>query len=74
MSAGRRDIDDVDEWIASPSLRVIYRWRRRYRLELEAGGLWSTEDVALPTNPGLLMDDTEETSSYFLNLGYMVDF
>ena len=58
----------------NPALRLIYRWRRRYRLEFEAGGHWSTQDVALPTNPGLSIDDTEETSAYFLNLGYMVDF
>ncbi|MDJ0926941.1 MAG: tetratricopeptide repeat protein [Gammaproteobacteria bacterium] len=64
---------DADQWIASPVLRLIYRWRRRYRLEFEAGGNWSTGELVPTTVPGLVVDD-EETSAYFLNLGYLVEF
>ncbi len=74
MSYRQRDTDGTDEWVASPMLRLIYQWRRRYRLEFEAGGHWSTSDVSLQPDPSFAIDDTEDTSAYFLNLGYMVDF
>lgn len=57
--------NDSTQWIAAPSLRVDYRWRKRYRLEAEAGGEWSTQD---------LPDNNEDSSSYFFNLGYRADF
>jgi tetratricopeptide (TPR) repeat protein len=57
--------NDSTQWIASPSLRIDYRWRRRYRFEVEGGGEWSTED---------LPNDSQDSSSYFFSLGYRVDF
>ena len=42
-----------------------YRWKRRMQFELEAGGQFATRDLA---------DDTEDTSSYFLSIGYRADF
>jgi hypothetical protein len=53
------------QWIGAPSLRVDYRWRRRYRFEIEGGGEWSTEN---------LPNDSQDSSSYFFSLGYRVDF
>jgi hypothetical protein len=55
------------QWIGAPSMRIDYRLSRRYRFELEAGGEWSTRD--LPDLP-----EDEDTSSYFINLGYRVNF
>ncbi len=57
--------NDSTQWIAAPSLRVDYRWRKRYRFELEGGGEWSSQELAT---------DTEDTSSYFVSLGYRADF
>lgn len=56
---------DSTQWIAAPSLRIDYRWRRRYRFEAEGGGEWSTED---------LPNDTQDSTSYFFSLGYRIDF
>ncbi|WP_165869113.1 SPOR domain-containing protein [Thiogranum longum] len=53
------------QWIAAPSMRIDYRWRKRYRFETEFGGEWSTQD---------LPNDTQDTSSFFFNLGYRADF
>ena len=57
--------NDSTQWIAAPSLRIDYRWRRRYRFEAEGGGEWSTQD---------LPNDTQDSSSYFFSLGYRADF
>jgi len=57
--------NDSTQWIAAPSLRVDYRWRKRYRFELEGGGEWSSQELAT---------DTEDTSSYFVSIGYRADF
>ena len=55
----------VDSWIASPSLRLLYRIGRRWRLDFEAGGQWI--DRKSPT-------DTGDRSSWFLYFGYRLDF
>jgi hypothetical protein len=62
-----------EEWIAAPSFRMILRWKRHYRLEFEMGGLWSTRKLDPIMNP-LAVDTTEDTSGYFVNLGYRADF
>lgn len=59
--------DGSTQWIGAPSIRVDYRLSRRYRFEVEAGGEWSTRD--LPDLP-----EDEDTSSYFINLGYRINF
>ncbi len=65
---------DTQQRIASPMLRVLYRWRRKYRIEFEIGGQWS--DRELP--PGIVSpldpDGSVESSAYYLQLGYWVDF
>jgi tetratricopeptide (TPR) repeat protein len=67
-------IDDTTQWILRPNLRLIYRWRGRFRLELEAGGLWSRRDIAAEAVSPLFPDDTEDSSAYYINGGYWVDF
>jgi hypothetical protein len=62
----------LDQWIASPMLRVIYRWGERHRFEAELGGEWSNRDLPSP-NP-LLVSVSEDSSSHFLNIGYWMEF
>jgi hypothetical protein len=63
----RRDIDrtDSEQWIATPSLRMLYRFARRYEIELEFGGEWSSQKT-----------DTEsfDYNSYFIYAGYRTNF
>ena len=61
--------------VVEPSLRMIYRWRKRYRLELEGGGLWSSRELpeALQSQP-VYPDDDERSTAYFFNLRWGVDF
>jgi hypothetical protein len=73
LSVRDNKLGGSEEWIAAPSLRMILRWRRRYRLELEMGGQWSNRKFDLVVNP-LVENTTEETQGYFLNLGYRADF
>ena len=61
-----RDNDDgTTQWIKAPSFRTEYRWRKRYRFEGEAGAEWSSQQ---------LDEDNNDTSSFFLSLGYRYDF
>ena len=57
--------NDSTQWIAAPSLRIDYRWRKRYRFEIEGGGEWSTQDLST---------ETQDSSSWFFSLGYRADF
>ena len=63
----RRDFfaDDSTQWIYSPRVRLQYRWRRKYTLELEAGGEFSDRQ---------LTETTDERTSYFMSLGYRFVF
>lgn len=56
---------DGDRFKIKPSFRMDYRWKRHIRFDLEAGGEWATEK---------LTDQTENTSGYFLRLGYRLDY
>jgi len=51
--------------ILFPSLRLLYRIGRRYRLDFEAGGQWIDRDS---------IDDTGDRTSWFLYFGYRADF
>jgi len=57
--------DNTDQWFVRPSLRMEYKWRRKTRFELEIGGEISNRE---------LTNDTSETTSYFISLGYRHDF
>jgi len=50
-----------------PSIRMDYYWKRRIRLEVEAGGEWADNKIS-----GL--DEKEKTRGYFWNIGYRADF
>ncbi len=59
-----RVIDDMQEWIVRPSVRLEYRLGRR-SLEMEAGGeLWRQDGV----------DTATDSSAYFMNMGYRLIF
>jgi hypothetical protein len=51
--------------ILFPSLRLLYRIGRRYRLDFEAGGQWVDRDS---------IDDIGDRTSWFLYFGYRADF
>jgi len=61
----KNENDDTDQWFVRPSFRMDYRWTKRTRFELELGGEWSSRE---------LNDDTSETRSYFIFMGYRHDF
>lgn len=53
------------QWVTSPSLKMEYRWRKQYGLDIQAGGEWSARE-----EPG----GYETRSSYFMSLGYKAKF
>jgi hypothetical protein len=55
----------TSQWIGAPSLRVFYNLARRYRLEIEAGGSWSNQE---------LQEGSLDYSSWFVYAGYRADF
>ena len=57
--------DGTDQITYRPSLRLDYRVKRRLRLEAEIGGEYSDRE---------LVDGTENSSSYYINMGYRADF
>jgi len=54
-----------EQWIAAPSLRLLYRFARRYQLDLEVGGEWSSQKID---------NDAIDYNSYFIYAGYRADF
>ncbi|HKJ22693.1 MAG TPA: SPOR domain-containing protein, partial [Gammaproteobacteria bacterium] len=57
--------DNSHELLLAPSLRVNYRILRVGQIEFEGGGLWSTLHVT---------GDTQNTTGYYVNAGYRLDF
>jgi hypothetical protein len=57
--------DSSIQWVTSPLVKMEYRWRKQYGIDIEAGGEWSTRK--LPT-------EDQVRSSYFLTLGYRANF
>ena len=70
----RSGLGEAEQWVVDPMLRIVYRWRQRYRVEFEMGGRWSDEEI--PPDPLLPPAEIEsiETSAYYLHLGYWMDF
>jgi len=59
------ETDKSVQWVTSPALKMEYRWREQYGIDIEAGGEWSAR--SLPSEDQL-------RSSYFLTLGYKANF
>ncbi|MDH4054963.1 MAG: SPOR domain-containing protein [Gammaproteobacteria bacterium] len=53
------------QWLYTPGIRIQYRRSQSFRVELEAGKLFSQQD-SIVTN--------QQRDSYFVNLGYQVFF
>lgn len=64
---------DAQHWIANPMLRVLYRWRRKYRIEFEIGGQWSDREMSPASFAASGPDGSIKSSAYYLQLGYWVD-
>lgn len=61
----KNQTDDTEQFIYRPSARVSWRVKRRLRLEAEAGGEWSDQEI---------VTGSTASRSYFINLGYRADF
>lgn len=57
--------DNSKQWTVEPSIRLNYRFRRHYQFEVEGGTDWSARD---------LTSGTENSSGYYVSLGYRADF
>lgn len=62
-----RDITEGDatELLVRPGLRVLYRMTRQFRLEFEGGGEFGTHDSG---------DESNNSTGYYLYMGYSADF
>ena len=58
--------DDGNQWKFRPSILMEYFWRKRYYLELEVGGEWSSQQWS--------DQEADDTKGYFLTVGYRVNF
>lgn len=65
--------DDTEQLVATPSLRVLYRWKK-LMLDLEAGGHWSSRDLALDEFDPFTPEGTEVLLGGFVRLGYRLEF
>lgn len=67
LLVSRREVSpgDLTELLVRPGIRVLYRAARRFQLELEGGGEFSTTDGAAASN---------DATGYYLYMGYTADF
>ena len=74
VSVTQRDnrLDGSDQIIATPSLRLLYRWARRFLIEFEGGVRWSNRELAI-ADP-FFPDEKEEILGNFINFGYRAEF
>lgn len=72
--ANQNPAGDIEQWIADPVLRLLYKSKRRFGIELELGGRWSSREFPESLAPPLTPDNVDESSSYYLQLGYTLDF
>ena len=75
LSLTRRidNASDTEQIVATPSIRILYRWRS-LMLDLEAGGRWSSRDLPPGEIDAFTPDGTEELTGGFVNLGYRLEF
>lgn len=67
LMVSRREMlaGDATELLLRPGLRLFYRMGRNYQFELDVGGEFGNRDGAA---------DTENTTAYYMFLGYRADF
>ncbi len=66
--------DDSSQWIVSPMLRLLYRWHRRYRFELDVGARFTDRDLEQTYFDDAVYKDDEQWTEYYINLGYQAEF
>jgi hypothetical protein len=66
--------DATEQWVVSPMLRLLYRWHRRYRLELDVGARLTDRDLEPVYFQETVFQDNEQWTEYFVNLGYQMEF
>jgi hypothetical protein len=57
--------DDSEQWLYTPGVRIQYRRSQKFRIEFEAGKLFSVQDA---------INSNQDRESYFVNVGYQVFF
>jgi len=57
--------DGSEQWLFTPGIRIQYRRSQKFRLEFEAGKLFSQQDS---------VSISQDRESYFVNLGYQAFF
>lgn len=57
--------DKSAEWVASPTVKMEYQWKKAYGFQIEAGGKWSSQAVSAKD---------ASRSTYLLSLGYRANF
>ena len=57
--------DGSEQWLFTPGIRIQYRRSQKFRLEFEAGKLYSRQDS---------ISISQDRESYFVNLGYQAFF
>lgn len=67
LRVDRRELisDASEQWLYTPGVRVQYRRSQKFRLEVEAGKLFSEQDSS---------NTAQDREPYFVNLGYQVFF
>jgi tetratricopeptide (TPR) repeat protein len=67
LRVDRRQItsNGSEQWLYTPAIRVQYRRSQKFRLEFEAGKLFSRQDS---------IGSSQDRESYFINLGYQAVF
>ena len=73
LSARTDNTSDMEQLLAKPSVRVLYRWKR-LTLDVEVGGYWSNRDLPPTELDPFTVDGTEELTGGFVNAGYRWEF
>ena len=63
----------MEQIIAAPSLRILYRWKR-LMIDLEGGGRWASRELPPEEFDPFTPDGTEVLTGGFVNLGYRLEF
>lgn len=66
LSLRQIDAGNASEWVARPSLRLLYRFARHYQVELEGGGDVGTRNGTTYVNGN--------NAAYYFYMGYRAEF
>ncbi len=66
--------DGSTQLVVQPAIRLFYRWRQRFLVELEAGGEYSNRELASGVVDPFIADGEEELLGNYLTIGYRMEF